>query len=167
MEVNLTVINDYDRNGDLTLKPDIRKRVLEEIGEYIQAVGFVNVSLIARQLGLSKPATKDLVNEVIAEWVDNESNQLAAQVRWYEQKLEHAARDPEHFGLRTESLKIEFTRNMFNEMNKLRILQFGLETKMGTRMNPNEAISYIDRSSVKPRTVKMLENANGGSTPTV
>lgn len=98
--LSLIKIEEKDRTKDGNLLPEVRSRTLKEIQWYLSCTGYLNVSVLADQLGLSRQTTRVLVDEVLDEIREVSERQILAQIPWYHSALEELEEmyiNPEEF----------------------------------------------------------------------
>lgn len=164
MEIALVPVADIDRTESGHIRPESYDRIRADVTRYLETVGYANSSELSRLLGVSRLTAKKLINEITAEWLDEESNQIATQLRWYEKKAEELEADPLKFGVKDEMSKVAAKNELFDRMNRLRLLQFGFTSKFGGRKE-DAGVEYL-AGRLKPRTLRLLQENNGNSTET-
>ncbi len=89
----LSLIKPEERMPDGNLLPDVREQVIASIQAYLRKVGYLNISEIAQQLGLSRVTTKKLTDEIIAKWRTEMDNQIIVQM----EMIRDMGEDPDSF----------------------------------------------------------------------
>ena len=79
----LSLITSEERTADGNLLPDVRERVVKSVQAYLRQVGYLNISEISQQLGLSRQTTKRLTDEILTKWRMEMENQFLVQIQWY------------------------------------------------------------------------------------
>lgn len=92
-----SLIKSEDRTADGNLLPEARDRVLEAIRKHLKQTGYVNVSELALKLGLSRPTTKNLVDQILRAWDDEMRNQGIAQFQNTQAIIEDLNENPKTF----------------------------------------------------------------------
>jgi len=93
----LSLIKSEERTPDGNLLPEVRERVIQSIQTYLSKVGYLNISEMAQQLGLSRATTKKLTDEIIAKWRTEIENQIIVQTKWHLEMVKDMGENPETF----------------------------------------------------------------------
>ena len=118
---NSSLIKTDDRANDGNLLPEARERILESIKEHLEYAGRANISEIARLVGLSRQTTKNLINQVVAEWQDDIQDQSLIQAKWVESILDDLDENPETFDEK-KIFMIQLKSNLLGKMSALQKL---------------------------------------------
>ncbi|MGB7957223.1 MAG: hypothetical protein WCF77_00045 [Minisyncoccia bacterium] len=121
--ISVVKIAEYDRAGDGNLTPDAREKAKSAVVEFIREAGRVNVSELARYLGISRPTTRVIVDEVLAELRAEMEDQTVVIHQWCEDIVKNIDTHPEQFDRNTIArvrLKISFLDKMRTLRKSLR-----------------------------------------------
>jgi hypothetical protein len=116
----LSSINkELDKLGDGNIKPEARERILITLREYLENTGRANISEISKMLNLSRQTTKNLINEILAEWHEEIEDQALVQSKWIESTLRDIDQNTKPFG----NKKIKMINLKSSLLSKLNALQ--------------------------------------------
>lgn len=93
----LSLIKAEERTADGNLLPDVRVQVVKSIQTYLRQVGYLNISEISQQLGLSRQTTKTLTDEILSRWRMEMDNQIIVQIKWHLEMIRDMSENPESF----------------------------------------------------------------------
>ena len=112
----ISAIKNKDRSADGNLLPKARERVLKAIKEYLQHTGRLNISEIASLTCLSRQTVKNITNEILFEWQEENQDQILVQSKWLESVLKDIEDNPDTFGKgKIEMIKLKTM--LFGKMN--------------------------------------------------
>lgn len=114
----LSLIKPEERAPDGNLLPGVRERVIQSMQTYLRQVGYLNVSEMAQQLGLSRQSTKKLTDEIIAQWRTEIENQVIVQVKWHLEMIKDMSENPETFSENKRAL-VRLKSAFLNKINTL------------------------------------------------
>lgn len=114
----LSLIKSEERTADGNLLPDARERVIKSIQTYLRKVGYLNISEIAQQLGLSRHTTKKLTDEIVAKWRMEIENQIVVQVKWNREMIRDIDEDSDSFSKKKIAL-IKLKLALLSKINTL------------------------------------------------
>jgi hypothetical protein len=134
ISLNNSLVKKDDRTSDGNLLPETRERILKSIKEHLEYAGRANISEIARMVGLSRQTTKNLINEILAEWHQDIQDQTLVQARWVEFILKDIDENPETF----DKDKIAVVNLKSSLLNKLNALQ-----KLALKENSTTVSLYL------------------------
>ncbi len=93
----LSLITSQERTADGNLLPDVRERVVKSVQTYLRQVGYLNISEISQQLGISRQTTKILTDEILTKWRMEMENQVIVQIQWHLEMIKDMDEKPGSF----------------------------------------------------------------------
>jgi hypothetical protein len=140
--ISLTIspIKNCDRTNDGNLKPEAKEKTERFLKEYLENTGRANISEISEILGLSRQTTKNLINEILAEWHEEIEDQTIVQAKWIESTLREIDCDPDAFNKE----RIAVVNLKSSLLNKLNALQ-----KFALKEDKNVSIFIIKNNQTK------------------
>ena len=81
LSLSNSIIKKADRTNDGNLTEEARQRALKFFRKYLEHTGRVNISEISRIIGLSRQTTKNLIDEILAEWRQDMQDQAPFQAK--------------------------------------------------------------------------------------
>jgi len=116
-----SVVKIDDRTIDGNLKSEARERILKSVKEYLEHTGRANISEMSQMLGLSRQTTKNLVDEIMAEWSQDIQDQTVVQTKWIESTLKDIDQHPETFD-KDKIAVVNLKSSLFSKLNALQKL---------------------------------------------
>lgn len=137
-----SLIKNCDRTDDGNIKPEARERVLVSLKKYLEHTGRANISEIAEMLGLSRQTTKNLIDEILTDWIPKIQDQSLLQSKWMESVLKDLDQNPETFNkdkIAVVNLKSSLLSKL-NALQKLALKQdsYGIKLYMIKQVTPKE-----------------------------
>ena len=116
-----SVVKDCDRTSDGNLKPEAKERILKSVKKYLEQTGRANISEIAQMINLSRPTTKNLINEILLEWNEDIQDQTFPQSKWIESVIKDLDENPETFD-KEKRANINLKTGLLSKLNALQKL---------------------------------------------
>lgn len=119
--LSISPIKNSDRSGDGNIKPETRESIKISLKEYLESTGRANISEISEVMGLSRQTTKNLINEILAEWHEEMEDQTLVQSKWIESTLREIDCDPDSFN-KDKIAVVNLKSSLLNKLNALQRL---------------------------------------------
>lgn len=152
--VEIHAIIQEERNGDMSLKPEARERIKDEIARYIAKRGYVDISSIARLLKTNFQTARALITEVIEQWREEDADFMTSHKRWLQNMMTQLDDNPDIFDEKMITL-IELKTSLANQIMRISRLERG-ELSAG---DMDEFINFkvVWSKTLKPKTRKLIE----------
>ncbi len=114
----LSLVKTEERTSDGNLLPETQERVYHSIQKYLRQAGYLNVTEISTQLGLSRQTTKKFVDEILSKWRADQENQIIIQLKWNQEIIKDIDKNPETFSKEKIAL-IKLKSSLLSRVNTL------------------------------------------------
>lgn len=115
---SISPVKKYNRASDGNLKPEARECIIKSLKEYLENTGRASISEISQMIGLSRETTKNLINEILAEWHEEIQDQTLIHSKWIESTLKEVDCDPGSFSAKRIAV-IKLKSSLLNKLNAL------------------------------------------------
>jgi hypothetical protein len=146
--------------------PEVREDIKKQISRYITACGCVRILKIAEALDVNYLTARELVNEVLDKWKENDIEPINAQIKWVEEQLEiiESKKDTktitDNEGKSTIQLGMPYAEyislktTLMKQLNDLRMLADG------SSADKNEVLAFHLFGKIKPKTIQSIRQDN-------
>ena len=154
MRLEEVKIEDRKENGQL--KDEVRERIKDEIEKYILYYQQLNISEISRQLKMKWSNVKDIVEEILKNWDEENKVQKTVQSKWYRSLLQEFEEHPENFEDLRKMKLISFKDFVLRRINELE----GKNSTMGLIEEGADILFFKLFGKLSAKTIKMAEEKN-------
>ena len=151
--MELYCVKTEDRLSNDKLKPEIREVLKKDIEKYLLKYQQLNISAIKRQVGLSWITVKEIVDEILTEWDEENKSQRIIQAKWYRFLLQEFEENPELLDNKEKLKFISIKDYLLRKIN-------ALESRTGDIESISEGkdvLFFKIFGSLSPKTVKLIE----------